>query len=332
MKTVLSLLLITFCTLSSLFAQEDSTKVIKEKYPYRFPIWGQKVMDRGIEFPKPAGISVSYIFNEMYLDISEFNMSIGGIPMDDILNEETLGFKKTRAFTNGTNLRADLFVLPFMNVYGLFSLNKGGTEVSLQPTFGGTTLPEFGSKVEFDAVTFGGGMTLHYAIQKYFISADINISSSKSALLDQNVGVVTSSYRLGRRFQFKNKTKLAFYIGAMYRNFINHTGNSGRITLGEALPGLEESYTNWYDGLSGPQKKIMDQVEQRIADRLEGKGYSSVGEIPIAYYIQKDLIQKWTFQFGGNYELNDRWMIRGEYGVSNYSKFLMTGVNYRFGL
>ncbi|KXX67499.1 hypothetical protein [Flammeovirga sp. SJP92] len=312
------------------FAQSDSSNVEKEVYPYTFPIWGQKVLDRGIKMPKPAGIGFNYVFNEMYLNISEFKMAIGGVPLESIGVEE-LGFKKTRAYAHGGNFRADLFILPFLNVYGLFSYSYGGTAVNLQPQIGGVTFPEFSSDVQFNATTFGGGMTLHYAIKKFFISADANISSSKSALLNQNVGVITSSYRFGRRFQFKNGTKLAFYVGAMYRNFINHEGNTGSITLGEALPNIEEKYQNWYDGLSPIQKRLVDEVEQKLEERLGDTPYDKITDLPISYSIKKDLIKKWTFQFGGNYEINDRWMVRGEYGVSDFSKFLMTGVNYRFG-
>ncbi|NLR90681.1 MULTISPECIES: hypothetical protein [Flammeovirga] len=324
-----------FITIQSclLFAQGiDSTAVEKKKYPYIFPIWGQQVQDRGIDFPFSAGVSLNYVFNEMYLDITQFSMSIGGIPMDDILNEETLGFKKTRAFTNGGNIRADLFALPFLNVYGLFSYSQGGTEVSLQPQFENVTFPEFGSKVVFNAQTFGGGMTLHYAIKKYFVSVDANYSSSQSALLAQRVGLITSSMRMGRRFQFKNKTKLAFYIGVMYRNFTNNKGNSGSLTIGEALPGLEDGLNNWYEGLTDAQKRVIDRVQDRIDERLEDTPYESISDLDIQYQIKKDLIKKWTFQFGGNYEINKHWMIRGEYGVSDYSKFLLTGVNYRFGV
>lgn len=338
MKNIFITLFLAMLMPLSLFAQkEDTTIVQKEVYPYTFPIWGQKVLDRGISFPKPAGLGLNYVFNEMYLDISEFKMSIGGVPIPE-LNEKTLGFKKTRAYTHGGNFRADLFILPFLNAYGLLSVSKGGTQVSLQPDFSEFLpgedpgiFPEFHSQVEFNAVTFGGGLTFHYAIKKFFISGDVNLTASNSALLEQNVGVVTSSYRFGRRIKFKNGKKLAFYIGAMYRNFINHEGNTGKVILGEVLPGLEVKYQEWYDQLSGLQQKAMDIVEARIAERLKDTPYDKITDLPIEYTIKKDLIKKWTFQFGGNYEFNERWMVRGEYGISDYSKFIMTGVNYRFG-
>ncbi|OHX66033.1 porin family protein [Flammeovirga pacifica] len=330
MKNILKVILLLLSTTSLLAQSSDSTKT-KKKYPYIFPILGQQVQDRGIDFPLPAGISVNYVFNEMYLDITQFDMSIAGIDMTEILNEQTLGFKKTRAFTNGLNLRADLFALPFMNVYGLFSRSAGGTEVSLQPQFEGVTFPEFSSKVEFDAATIGGGATFHYAYKKYFISVDANYTSSKSALLEQSVGLVTSSMRIGRRFQFKNKTKLAFYIGTMYRNFTNNEGNTGSVTIGEALPNLDNEIQEWYDGLPPLKQEIIDRVQDKIDEKLEDVDYDNITDLPISYFIKKDLIKKWTFQFGFNYDLSKHWSVRGEYGVSDYSKFILTGVNYRFG-
>ncbi|ANQ49085.1 porin family protein [Flammeovirga yaeyamensis] len=330
MKKLFKVIILLLST-TSIFAQSSDSTQTKKKYPYVFPILGQQVQDRGIDFPLPAGISLNYVFNEMYLDITQFEMSIAGKDMTDILNEQTLGFKKTRAFTNGLNLRADLFALPFMNVYGLFSRSVGGTEVSLQPQFENVTFPEFSSKVEFDAVTVGGGATFHYAYKKYFVSVDGNYSSSKSALLEQSVGLFTTSMRIGRRFSFKNKTKLAFYIGAMYRNFTNNEGNTGSVTINEALPNLDNQIEEWYNGLTAPQQRIIDRVQARIEERLSDTDYDKITDLPIAYFIKKDLIKQWTFQFGFNYELSKHWSVRGEYGVSDFSKFLLTGVNYRFG-
>ncbi|NLR94019.1 MULTISPECIES: hypothetical protein [Flammeovirga] len=325
------LFLITLLLLEiTAFAQQTKLAENDSIWPYRFPIWGQEVKDRGINFPLPGGISLHYVYNEMFLDITDFQLGFNHNGYNPIFNKNTLGFKKTRATAHGYNARVDLFALPFLDVYGLFSQVAGGTEVSLQPNFGNEKFPEFSSSVEFTAIAFGGGCTLMYGIGNYFISGDLNYSATRTELLKGNVGVITGSGRIGRRFFFKKERFLAFYVGFMYRNFTNANGNQGDISVREIAPNLEEDVNRWYEGLTDAQKRIMDAVGDQIGIDI-GSG-NALADISIQYYIKKDLIQKYTFQFGGQFQISPRWMVRGEYGVSAYSKFMLTGFNYRFGL
>ncbi|MBD0402847.1 hypothetical protein [Flammeovirga sp. EKP202] len=310
--------------------ENDST----EKYPYTFPIWGEILEEKGIDFPLPAGISVHYVYNEMYLGISEFGMGINGTDLSSILNEETLGFQTTRAYSNGINLRGDLFTLPFLNIYGLFSYVEGGTEVALQPDFGSGKMPLFKSSVIFDAISFGGGMTLNYGYKDYFISADVNYSGTRTDLLENDVNVVVTSLRVGKTFHLKKKDRLVnFYVGAMYRNFNSRETNVGAIQIKEALPGLDEHYNDWYNQLTPIQQRLLDKTIKSINEEYNLEiGEGGVMNSTVDYHIKKELIKKWTFQFGGQFQLNNKIWLRGEYGVSDYSKFIMTGINYRFGI
>lgn len=319
-------------------AQEKPNKIEKDTldnlYPYTFPIWGQEVQDKGINFPLPAGISVHYVFNEMYVGISDFGMGVNGTDLSHIFNEETLGFKTTRAYSNGINIRGDLFTLPFLNVYGLFSYLEGGTEVLLQPNFGAGMMPEIRSNVIFDAISFGAGMTFNYGYKDYFVSADVNFSGTRTALLKNDVSVVVSAIRVGKKFNLKREGQFVnFYVGAMYRNFITKGVNAGSIKLNEALPNLEEEYRMWFEKLSPMQQKIIETGTAYLNEAYNLEiGEGGIMNSTVDYYIKKDLIKKWTFQFGGQFQLNKRIWIRGEYGVSDYSKFIMTGINYRFGI
>jgi len=113
--------------------EQDSTTV-KKDYPYALPIWGQKVADRNIELQLPFGFNVNYVYNQMTLELTEFSMNFfDGENLDDIINPETLNFTETVATANGVNVRADAWILPFLNFYGLYSRNQGSTKVSFQP-------------------------------------------------------------------------------------------------------------------------------------------------------------------------------------------------------
>ncbi|QZT37008.1 hypothetical protein K5X82_17500 [Halosquirtibacter xylanolyticus] len=334
-KIIICLLLSTFGYFQ-LAGQE--IKPQEDKYPYKLPIWGDKAYERGYKLQLPFGIGVNYVYNEMYLDISEFGMSINGVDMSPWLNKETLGFQQTVATSNGINFRLDGWILPFLNVYGLFSQVSGSTSVKLAPNLGGIQFPEFGSDVDFDASAYGLGATLVYGYKNYFISWDINHSWTETELLTKQVGVLTSSARLGRAFNMKKDRRLAFYVGMMYRNFTKAEGNSGSIKFNEALPGIDEAYTNWYDGLTPLQQRTLDKVydsmEKAVYDKTGQEISLGNGEIltgDVGYFIKKDLVQTMSIQFGGQFEFNKHWALRGEFGIADELKFILFGMNYRFG-
>ncbi|MBK3517034.1 hypothetical protein JIV24_06740 [Carboxylicivirga sp. N1Y132] len=76
---VVLLFLILYCSSTSIAlgkkqdTVQDSTAV--KKYPYVLPIWGQKVADRNIDLQLPFGFNVSYVYNQMTLDLTHFSMN-----------------------------------------------------------------------------------------------------------------------------------------------------------------------------------------------------------------------------------------------------------------
>ena len=339
------------------------------EYPYYLPIWGQKAQDRGMgdKLQMPFGLSVMYVNSAMEVAVTDFSMTIGNNQelndlLQQIINTETLNFQSTEATVNGINVRADAWILPVLNVYGLYAEVTGGTTVSLQPTWdlsNGETLQTqvINSSVEFTARSFGLGNTWAYGKNNYFASIDYNYSWNKSELLDQTLGLFTSSGRLGRTFKLGKKMKISGYVGAMYRNFTDNGPSNGSLKINEALPGLEKNISDGLnqrisennqkisdlqdniDGGGTPtetlkwkqQQDFLNNRNESIAAKDTELKESGVYDTRINYSIKKELLHPWTFQFGFNWQINKKFMIRGEYGVSQYQRLLLTGVNYRFG-
>ncbi|WP_158531135.1 hypothetical protein [Algoriphagus chordae] len=352
LKTTLILVLCFFSSSTFLFAQsQDSTA-----FPYVLPIWGDKVQERGMadQLQLPFGFNVNYVNAYMELNITEFELMIGDKDFSGILNTETLNFTNVNATTNGANFRADAWVLPFMNVYGLFSTVTGGTDVTLQPTWRDATgeiilqLPEFSSNVQFDALAYGAGTTIVYGWNGYFSSIDMNYSRTDTELLEKQVGYLTLSARMGYRFFLNKNNKdlfLAPYMGIMYRNFVGDRGSNGNISMDEVFPGLDDAFNTKVDEKIASNDAIINDPSTSAAEKIklqaqnqalqtieDGVNESGIFTTNINYYIKKDLIQTVTFQFGFNLQLNKSWMLRGEYGVSDSQRFLMTGLQYRFGV
>ncbi|MEP3388304.1 MAG: hypothetical protein ABJO02_08970 [Reichenbachiella sp.] len=350
-------ILIFFVFLSSTVAGQSSGKD-STNYPYVLPIWADKVIERGMgdEMQLPFGLNVNYVNAFIDLEITEFELSFGGRDLTGIINSETLNFTSVTATTNGANFRADAWILPFMNVYGLFSKVRGSTGVSLQPTWYDSTgdiilqLPEFSSKVEFDAIAYGAGSTLIYGFDNYFMSTDFNFSRTETELLEDQVTYATFSTRVGRRFFPSKKNRhmfIAGYIGAMYRDFIGDDGNNGSIGLDEVFPDADATFNQRVDdrvaaneqtiadngwGPLNPERIKLEAQNAALRTIQDGVNDSGLFTASIDYFIRKEMIQAWTFQFGFNFQINKAWAVRGEYGVSDSQRFLMTGLQYRFGL
>lgn len=330
---------------------EDTTS-----FPYILPVWGDKVQERGMadQLQLPFGVNVNYVNSYMELEISQFELLVGGKDVSGVLNTETLNFTGVSATTNGVNFRADAWVLPFLNAYGLFSVVNGGTNVSLQPTWKDATgevvleLPEFSSNVEFNALAYGIGATVVYGWNSYFSTIDANYSRTDTELLEDQVGYITLSGRMGYKIKLKDKNKdffLAPYVGFMYRDFVGARGSNGQINLNDVFPDLDETFNRKVDDKIAANEDLINDPETSTAEKIklqaqnqsiqtisEKVNDSGIFTTEINYFIQKELIQTITFQFGFNLQLSKSLMLRGEYGVADSQRFLMTGFQYRFGV
>lgn len=340
------------------FPKQDSTTV-KKNWPYVLPIWGQKVVDRNIELQLPLGVNVNYVYNQMTLELTEFSMNFyDGENLDDIINPESLNFTETIATANGVNFRADAWVLPFLNVYGIYSSNHGSTKVSFQPQVIDENLGPNGnikeirtleepidvSPVEFSTNSFGVGSTLVYGWDNYFISTDANITWSSSDLLAEKVIFFVGSARIGRRVNFRNNMKLSVYIGAMYRDFVDKKSNTGSLGVPEldeamikAINGFttinDEQITLWEslpDMTPGKEEKLTELYarDSRLSDAKDRVENSNA----INYTINKEIINNWSTQVGFNFEMSKHYMLRAELGYRDGQKFFMSGLQYRFGI
>ncbi len=359
------LFLIFVITSVSVFSQsgiqfpKDDTTAVKKEYPYVLPIWGQKVTDRNIDLQLPFGLNVNYVYNQMSLELTHFSMNFyNGDNLDDILNPESLNFKETIGTAQGVNVRADAWVLPFFNFYGMYSRNRGSTQVSFQPqsinydtSASGVVVKEIRTlkdPIEVDPVyftsnTFGAGATAVYGWNNYFINFDGNVTWSTSDLLEETVVFFVGSGRVGRRVTFKNGMKLAFYFGAMYRNFVGREMNTGSLGVPEldagmikavdALLNITQERIDFWEKMPDSETKDekLNELNQR-KDKLNSAKDRIKNENAINYSIKKEIINNWSTQVGFNFEINKNWTYRAELGYREGQKFFMTGLQYRFGL
>ena len=98
----------------------DSLKVVE--YPYALPIWGEKATKKGYQLPYSAGVSVNYFWQESDLTIKNLKLvSIMGLC---IIWIKLYVLIVLVASAYAVNVRPDIWLFPFLNVYGIFGKAK----------------------------------------------------------------------------------------------------------------------------------------------------------------------------------------------------------------
>jgi hypothetical protein len=338
----LVILLVFVCSTANVSGQQYSSTRVKDKYKaytdslkqveynYVFPIWGQQAYSKGFDIPYPAGLMGNYmwmrqgiVIDNLQLGVKTDNVDIPLTPVDFIEFGDNLNTSYS------VNVRPDLWIFPFLNVYGIFGYGNSDTEVNL-------TFPiELQSVVNQDLRTAGVGLMGAGGIGPVWISADFNFTWNKPALLDKSVLVNVFGLRLGHTFEFKNRphSNLAVWAGGMRASMGSET--RGEIQLIDVISPntwerrdeIVQDYYNWYENeATPPQKIVADRVLTPIVERLEAADGSTI----IRYGMDKQVEQKWNGIIGIQYQLNKRWMLRSEGGIIGNRKSFLISLNYRF--
>jgi len=229
-------------------------------------------------------------------------------------------------------VRPDVWLLPFLNVYGLFGAGSSTTSVNLVAPI------NLNTEVKQDFSTKGFGMMLAGGVGPVWLSADFNWTWNKPKLLDEPVQVSIIGIRAGHTFVFKNNPKrnFAVWVGGMRAKMGSET--SGQIKLNEAIPGFVEKkdqivsdYDAWrsspaYDDLTLKQKGVVNTVIDPIVKAID----ETTGDGIVKYAMDKQTKELWNGLVGAQFQLNKHWQFRTEAGLVGNRKSFLFSVNYRF--
>lgn len=310
-------------------AYTDSIKQVK--YDYIFPFLGQKVYKAGFDIPYPIGIMGNYVWMDQGIVID--NMQLGlktdnvDIPLTDV--NDFIKFGDNKNVSYAINARPDIWVFPFLNVYGIFGAGRSTTTVELTEPIG------FVSEVEQGLRTSGFGLMGAFGVGPVWTSVDANWTWNKPDLLDKPVLVRVLGVRIGKTFTFNNRPdrNIAIWAGGMRVRMESKT--EGQIRLGDALPPdvwerrdeFVNRYDEWYNSLPPFAQDIVDESPlPDIVDRIE----QADGDAIIRYGMDKQVKQEWNGVFGAQFQWNKRWMLRTEWGLIGDRKSALASINYRF--
>ena len=346
MKRILLFLIILVIGCSSAFSQYSTRKFSKKQhayidslkhveYNYIFPIWGQEAYKQGFDIPYPAGIMANFFYAKQGLILEDMQLGLltddVDIPLTDV-GFIQFGDNVSTVWT--VNVRPDLWIFPFLNVYGIFGYGQSNTLVNL-------TYPlTFQSSVDQNIRTAGFGVTGAFGLGPVWVALDGNWTWNKPDLLEKAVYTKVFGIRVGHSVVFKHKpqSNIAFWVGAMRLRMGAET--VGEIRLADALPSsvwdrsdeFVQDYWDWYNSLNpenpGDKAKIeaADEVLTPIVEKVEELD----GDATIRYGMNKRPAEEWNMLLGVQYQLNKSWIIRTEGGILGDRKSFLLSLNYRF--
>ncbi len=299
----------------------DSLK--KMDYPYTFPILGKGAYKRGYDIPFPWGISAVYFTQRQQIAITSTQIGVNGSEKVDL--SDFIKFGPVIAQTNAYTVRPDLWVLPFLNVYGVFGGGTTQTDVLLvEPAIFQTTQ-------RFNVRSAGVGATLAGGLGGVFIVWDNNINWADVDALVEPVPAFNSSVRVGHNFVDPRHAdrNLSIWAGTFYQKINNDT--KGSIGVNEVFPGFGEGNViaemrDWASGLPPAQRVIANQ----IIDALENAAGNIPDDTQIDYFLDKKVVGPFNLIFGAQFQVNKHWQFRTELGVFGKRSQFLLNANYRF--
>jgi hypothetical protein len=373
MNNFLTLFIIGFLFMEHAFGQVYTNKPIGAKnealidslkeseYPYALPILGAKAAKRGYDLPYSAGLGINYLYQKSDLVIENLMVGFNNGPMYNL--DEIVRLDGATSTASAINFRPDIWLLPFLNVYGIFTQARTSTEINAGLWIPDTSnvwneVTTFSSKAEFHATGVGFGMTPTMGIGGGWMAFDMNVTWQSISALDKPVFTFVFGPRFGKTFKFKKPERnIAIWAGGFRLKLKSET--NGSLALNEVLPmdGLQEkvdegmgkvadaqvAVDTWWSGLTPvEQKNPVNTAKYEAANRtIETTGNLLVGidgalndeqVATVQYSLNKRPKDMWNFIVGSQFQFNKHFMLRAEVGFLASRTQFIGGLQYRFGL
>ena len=250
------------------------------------PIWGRSAKDKGFDLPLPFGLGLTYTFIHQNMVVSDVR-----------INNRTLNLRLLDAETTTHTgvFRADVWLLPFLNVYGLIGETAGDTRPAV--AFPNGRVLE--STVDYNRFSYGGGMTVAGGFKSLFITLDGNYTT----------GPIVSS----KKGQVGDKPIESFTFAPRFGILMS----SGRFGTGAV----------WVGGMCLiATSEIQDRIDLSQRPFLA----HLIGKDSLDFSVHVEPKDQWNLLIGGNWEISKRWALTAEVGGILDRFHVISAVMWRF--
>lgn len=208
--------------------EEDTTQPL---VPW-LPIWGQEAREEGYDLPLPIGLSFTGLVQHQVPKIENLKFGFG-----DPKARPGIDLQGSKVVSATALVRADVWLFPFLNVYGFGGAIHGNADISINVrdfNLGGVPVDGFTLNIEDDytGVTGGLGMTLAGGYKQYFGSLDANYSKAKLDFLDGKLDVTTVTARTGILVDSEKYGNGSTWLGVMYLDLYERLHGSIDVPVG----------------------------------------------------------------------------------------------------
>lgn len=304
-------------------AYHDSLKSMAYKCP--LPFLGKKAYKKGFDIQYPFGMGIAYFAQRQQINISQISVSFNDNAPIDLTDVVQFGYIENKSWV--TTIRPNVWVLPFLNVYGIFGTGKSATTVPLVSPVNFTTTQHF------DLNSYGLGGTIAGGFNQIIFIADMNYNWANLAAFEKPVPAYNLDLRVGHSFVTPRRAdrNITIWAGTFFQQIQADT--KGTIYVKDIFPGIsdeqkqqyKEDFDQWYETLGPAQKVAVNKMVTEIKDYFDGK---SPGNSSITYNLDKKLAGPWNLIFGAQYQHNKHWQLRAEMGTFGKRTQFLLNLNY----
>ena len=230
------------------FGKPDNSELLEKARPVVQipPLCGKKRRNLGHDLALPFGTTAGFTYNKQYYNAGDLRLT------SDSTGIYAVGEANVQNSTSGEMkiiFRPDVWLLPILNVYGLFGYAQRTTspnfevpEITIKnlPIVGEITLDTtiiINDEQIFYSPTYGGGATISAGFKSFFFVLDYNYMITKPAGMPDKMESHNFSGKIGVLLGHNMKVvKGSFWAGVNYIND-NHKF-SGEIDVKDILPEL----------------------------------------------------------------------------------------------
>jgi hypothetical protein len=227
------------------------------------PFCNQKHFDKGNSTPNPFGIGIhSFYYNQNFFGtglelVGEVEGSNAPIPVT--IHVDSM-YQNTSVMEFKTNIRPNIWLFPFLNIYGIFGYTAGQVNPNITvPYFYVEIVNEVDTllyrvdtsfsiteKPVFHGPTVGAGLTLSVGFSRFFLIVDYNYSVSFPLQVDANLQSMLIAPKIGMLFgNSSSQIKAALWVGAM--GYYNNQFFSGKLDIRDIDKDLEDITGRYID-------------------------------------------------------------------------------------
>ena len=269
---------------------------------FELPFLAEEAREQGYTLPKPYGISIGAMHVEQGIQVDSINFSglkypiIGTpIPDDTIDISASNGRQKSDIYS----LRADVWLLPFLNVYAIGGKMTGYSETKVNVNkIGEIAIPAhegFDFRLDLDGNLYGGGLVVAGGMGNLFTLIDASLTKTKLTAIDGEIDAFVLSPRVGYDFNDRG-LPLRVWAGGMYQE-------------------VEQSLSGYIHNLSfSPELQALINL---VDKDQEGR-----------FHVEQRLNTAWNTLVGFQYQFSPSISVLGEAGMGR-RKSAMLSLEFR---